>query len=449
MTLLAIVNFVNYSSRSKSSQSRGCMRSVMKYVAQDAKTQWQGRQLVTGVNCQAQSAYDDFLNTKLLYHKDGGRMFYHLVQSFPSGAEVNPDKAHAAALKLAEQFKDHEVLVCTHTDRDHVHSHLIINSVNFETGRKLHVDGDTIQRLKMANDKICAELGLPVFEPPREKKEKPMSSREYRVAEKRNSWKYRLINAIDDCMNYAGSKEEFIKLMGEYRITPKDKCGIGVRWEDTRKNITYTLPSGMKCRDDRLHEEKYLKENMEHEFAIRQEALQRGAEGSEQTKPGGGADTPQWSASAPSANRRNSHDADDRRGRGEDTKPDGQPEQQHPLSDGTGWESAREQYYEHRKRGESFEEVRAQLNAYRQELNNPDGDSVLGLDPVADALISTAVTVATLSDTGPVRDATSMRQHIDSKAYRERQRKRIAMGHKPDDHEDEENQPNRQQTMSM
>ncbi len=122
---MAIINFVNYSSRSKSSQSRGCMRSVMKYVAQDAKTQWQGRQLVTGVNCQAQSAYDDFLNTKLLYHKGGGRMFYHLVQSFPSGAEVDPDKAHAAALKLAEQFKDHEVLVCTHTDRDHVHSHLI------------------------------------------------------------------------------------------------------------------------------------------------------------------------------------------------------------------------------------------------------------------------------------------------------------------------------------
>ena len=59
------------------------------------------------------------------------------------------------------------------------------------------------------------------------------------------------------------------------------------------------------------------------------------------------------------------------------------------------------------------------------------------------------MTVAALSDTGPVRDATSMRQHIDSKAYRERQRKRIAMGHKSDDHEDEENQPNRQQTMSM
>ena len=245
---MAIINFVNYSSRSKSSQSRGCMRSVMKYVAQDAKTQWQGHQLVTGVNCQAASAYDDFLNTKLLYHKDGGRMFYHLVQSFPSGAEVDPVTAHAAALKLAEQFKDHEVLVCTHTDRDHVHSRLIINSVNFETGRKLHVDGDVIKELKMVNDQICAELGLPVFEPPREKKEKPMSSREYRVAAKSLSWKFALISTIDLCMAYAGSKDEFVDLMRSE--------GYQVKWTDERKYITYTTPDDQRCRDNKLHETK-------------------------------------------------------------------------------------------------------------------------------------------------------------------------------------------------
>ena len=442
---MAIVNFVNYSSRSKSSQSCGCMRSVMKYVAQDAKTKWQGRQLVTGVNCQAQSAYDDFLNTKLLYHKDGGRMFYHLIQSFPSGAKVDPATAHVAALKLAEQFNDHEVLVCTHTDRDHVHSHLIINSVNFETGRKLHVDGDTIQQLKMINDQICAELGLPVFEPPRERKEKPMFSREYRVAEKRNSWKYRLINAIDDCMTYAGSKEEFIKLMGKYKITPTDKCGIGVRWEDTRKNITYTLPSGMKCRDDRLHEEKYLKENMEHEFAIRQEALQRGAEGPEQARSSGGADAPQWSAPTAAKDRRSVHNADDSRGRGEDTKPNGESEQPHPVSDGTGWESAREQYYEHRKHGESFEEVRSQLNTYRESLDRPDSADLPDLDYLAGTVAAVAVTAAALEDNGPVRDATTTHYHVDSKALKETRRKKIAMGHKPDDHEDEK--PTWSQTM--
>ena len=427
---MAIINFVNYSSRSKSSQSRGCMRSVMKYVSRGDKTLWHDRQLVTGVNCQAASAYDDFLNTKLLYHKDGGRMFYHLVQSFPSGAEVNPATAHAAALKLAEQFKDHEVLVCTHTDRDHVHSHLIINSVNFETGRKLHVDGDTIQQLKMVNDKICSELGLPVFEPPREKKEKPISSREYRSADKSQSWKFALMSTIDLCMSYAGSKDEFIDLMHSE--------GYEVKWTDERKYITYTTPDDQRCRNNKLHETKYLKENMEHEFAIRQAQVSGGAEGPEQATPGGNGYAPQWSAPTSSTNRRNAHNTDDDRGRGENTKPVDQPEQPRHVSDGTGWENTRELFYEHRKRGESFEEVYSQFNAYRKDMDHPDGDSVLGLNPVADALISAAVTVAALSDTGPVRDATTMRQHVDSKALKETRRKKIAMGHKADDHEDEQ-----------
>ena len=426
---MAVVNFVNYSSRSKSSQSRGCMRSVMKYVAQEAKTQWQGRQLVTGVNCQAQSAYDDFLNTKLLYHKDGGRMFYHLVQSFPSGTEVDPDKAHAAALKLAEQFKDHEVLVCTHTDRNHVHSHLIINSVNFETGRKLHVDGDVIGQLKMVNDQICAELGLPVFEPPREKKEKPMSSREYRSADKSQSWKFALMSTIDLCMVYAGSREEFMELM--------KSVGYDVKWTDERKYITYTTPDDQRCRDNKLHETKYLKENMEHEFAIRQAQVLGRTESLEQATSSGGADDPQWSAPASTKNRGSTHDTDDHRGHEADTKPDSEPEQPHTGSATTGWENEREQYYEHRKHGESFEEVCARLNAYRESLNNPDSADLPALDYLAGTVAVAAVTAVALEDNVPVHDATSMRQHIDSKAYRERQRKRIAMGHKPDDHEDE------------
>ena len=74
--------------------------------------------LVSGINCQPQSVYDDFLNTKLLYHKDGGVMFYHMVQSFPKGAAVDPRQAHEAARRLAEYFDGCEVLVCTHVRAD-------------------------------------------------------------------------------------------------------------------------------------------------------------------------------------------------------------------------------------------------------------------------------------------------------------------------------------------
>ena len=158
---MAIVHFVNYK---RSTQSRAAMRGVMLYVMQEKKTAWEGAPLISGINCQPQSVYDDFLNTKLLYHKDGGAMFYHMVQSFPKGAAVDPRRAHEAARRLAEYFDGCEVLVCTHVDREHIHSHCIINSVNFETGKKLHMAKEQIQELMRRNDAICQEMGLPVFE---------------------------------------------------------------------------------------------------------------------------------------------------------------------------------------------------------------------------------------------------------------------------------------------
>ena len=110
------------------------MKSVMRYVSQTSKTLWDGQQLVSSIGCQPETAFDEFLSTKLLHHKDGGVMFYHMVQSFPKGADIDPRAAHEAARRLAGYFEGCEVLVCTHVDREHIHSHCIINSVNFETG---------------------------------------------------------------------------------------------------------------------------------------------------------------------------------------------------------------------------------------------------------------------------------------------------------------------------
>lgn len=270
MAEIAIISFTNY----PKGQTRPCMAAVMAYTKQDTKTLWQGQSLVSGINCTPQSAYNDFLSTKLLYHKDSGTLFYHMVQSHPKGAEVNPITAHAAAMKLAEYFVGREVLVCTHVDRDHVHSHFIINSVSLEDGRKLHIAEPQLQELRRRNDELCMQFGLPVFQKgQKRKKVKSLSTAEYHVAAKGGSWKFRLMNTIDDCMRFARTREEFITLMrGE---------GYDVRWEKSRQNITYTIPSGMKCRDDRLHDEKYLKEAMEREFGIRQRILAGGIEAAE------------------------------------------------------------------------------------------------------------------------------------------------------------------------
>lgn len=260
---MAIVHFVNYK---RGTQSRAAMRGVMLYVMQEKKTAWEGGPLVSGINCQPQSVYDDFLNTKLLYHKDDGVMFYHMVQSFPKGAAVDPRQAHEAARQLAEYFDGCEVLVCTHIDREHIHSHCVINSVNFETGKKLHIAKEQLQELMRRNDAICQEMGLPVFDAPTQQA-RGMSGAEYHTALRGQSWKLRLMNTIDECMKYAADKDSFVSLM--------ESEGYAVRWERGRKYITYTTPDGLKCRDNKLHEEKYCKEVMEHEFRIRAELIQR------------------------------------------------------------------------------------------------------------------------------------------------------------------------------
>ena len=260
---MAIVHFVNYK---RGTQSRAAMRGVMLYVMQEKKSAWEGEPLVSGINCQPQSAYDDFLNTKLLYHKDGGVMFYHMVQSFPKGEAVDPRQAHEAARRLAEYFDGCEVLVCTHVDREHIHSHCVINSVNFETGKKLHMAKEQIQELMRRNDAICQEMGLPVFDAPTQQA-RGMGGAEYHTALKGQSWKLRIMNTIDECMKYAADWDAFVSLMASE--------GYQVRWESTRKYITYTTPDGMRCRDNKLHEEKYCKEVMEHEFRIRSKYVQR------------------------------------------------------------------------------------------------------------------------------------------------------------------------------
>ena len=165
-------------------------------------------------------------------------MFYHMVQSFPKGADVDPRTAHEAARRLAEYFEGCEVLVCTHVDREHFHSHCIINSVNFETGKKVHMADKQIQELRVRNDQICEELGLPKFQKDEQRQSRGMSNAEYYTAVKGESWKFELMRVIDECMRCAGNREEFLALLRSE--------GYSATWTDSRKNITYITPDGRK-----------------------------------------------------------------------------------------------------------------------------------------------------------------------------------------------------------
>ena len=254
---MAIVTFIRYQK-----QSAGALRGVAGYVSQAEKTMGEdGLQLLSGQNCTPELAAQEFLATRQMYRKNSPVWFYHYVQSFHPEEEITGTQAHRLAQTFARRaWPDSEVLIATHLDAGHIHSHFLVNAVCCQSGKMLRQGPSTLHTLRECSDRLCMEYGLSVL-PKGRSNAKGMTAREYRSAAKGESWKFRLMYAIDHCMRYARTKEEFIDRM--------EAMGYGVSWTDSRKYITYTTPQGMKCRDNRLHHEGYTKSAMEQEFALR------------------------------------------------------------------------------------------------------------------------------------------------------------------------------------
>ena len=255
-------------------QNRFAMRAVINDCMQEYKTydNKSKRRLVSGVNCDGANAFREFMATKKVYGKDNGFFFYHYAQSFSPKEKIIPEQAHEIALEFAEKaWPGHEVLVATHCDREHIHSHFVINSVGFESGKKLRQSPSTLKQLRKLSDEICIAHGLSVLQPYQGGKNS-MSSREYRARLRGNSWKEKLAKDIDTAMSYSGNKDEFIRNMSI--------LGYHMTWTDERKYLTFHCPNGKSCRDIKLHDDKYLKDNIECEL------LQREFPGSEKQPTG-------------------------------------------------------------------------------------------------------------------------------------------------------------------
>lgn len=264
MTTLASVTYIK-----ETRQRPSDMQRVMDYCMQEKKT-WDeeaGHRWVSGINCDGLNSVMEFEATKAAWNKDEGIRFYQYVQSFSPEEDITHQQAHELALEFAAKaWPGHEVLVATHCDTDHVHSHFVINSVSFETGLKLRQHPTTLVQLRQLSDEICMTHGFSTLER-YEKGGQKVSAREYRAAVKGNSWKFQLMYHIGEAMKRSTNKEDFIRQM--------KKRGYDVLWTQERKHITYTCPNGMKCRGSKLHDERYGKEMMEYEFAIREYEIQR------------------------------------------------------------------------------------------------------------------------------------------------------------------------------
>lgn len=450
---MATVTFIKYQK-----QSVGALHGVAGYVSQKQKTQQEdGWQLVSGQNCTPQLAAQEFIATRQMHRKDSPIWFYHYVQSFSPDEEITGALAHQVAQEFSQRaWPDSEVLIATHTDAEHIHTHFIVNSVCYETGKMLRQRPSTLKNLRALSDELCMKYGLSVLEKQQPKRAKGMSSREYRSAVKGESWKFRLMNTIDQCMQYASTKEEFIALMKSE--------GYEVRWTDRRKNITYTTPKGMKCRDDRLHDEKYTKEVMEHEFRIRAALAHGGIEAEERSTAGTNSDLSQPGGVGQSAaDDQRTVSVDDRaeQGSGEpgaahsgthsvsagDFQPEGAVP--HPGADGgagagcggstaaaaTGWEEERDFCFSAQSENGDVSHGMAGSDF----AGDHGGDGGLAGD-----LVRLGRSLERDQDSDSIRDATTMHPHTDRKTLRQERQKKIAQGHAEDDYEEE---PTWQQTM--
>ena len=265
---MATVNYIPYKK-----QSAFTMRGVMMYVCLKEKTllKDQGYPLITGQNCCAETAFSEFTASKARYKKNDQVQFYHYTQSFKVGLDITPQQAHQIAVEFAQKnYPDYEVLIATHTDAPHIHSHFIINSVSFEHGKKLHQTPHTLRELRLSSDEICQKHGFEILPTYTFGRSKTPSRAQRKAHERGDSWKDQLQQAIEFAMTRSSDKEAFIFNM--------ERQGYFVKWTDARKTITYTCPNGKSCRDDRLFGAKFFKVNMELEFHYRQQKKEIGGQ---------------------------------------------------------------------------------------------------------------------------------------------------------------------------
>lgn len=261
-------------------QTPSAQKGVLDYCMQPSKTFDEDERLayISGYHCIPELANESFLATQKIFgHEPDGVRFYHFVQSFKIGENISPQEANEIGMELAKIFENREVIVATHIDKDHLHNHIVVCSYDLESGLKLHYNKYFLSDLRQKSDEICQAHGLNVLKKynPNVKSQR-LGPKEYRAAMNGNSWKMALRVAIDFCMTRATNKDEFQREM--------KKLGYDMVWTPERKYITYICPTQdgkeRKVRDIKLNDEKYLKENMEHEFRIRTE-LYGQAQGSE------------------------------------------------------------------------------------------------------------------------------------------------------------------------
>ena len=263
----------------KAVSSKASIGKAIDYVTKEEKTE---QKLLSGKDCNPLTAKEEMNITKMFYHKTKGRTYKHFVQSFHKDEKITSEQAHQLANQLAEkckQFQGFEVLIATHQDREHIHTHFIVNSVNFKDGHKFNMSKKDLQEMKNLSDELCEVRGLHICEKGKtfegkEREETTAYKKEaYQLLKKAENGKIKsyiqeIGLAVLECKGKAKNQDDFIEKM-------KEK-GIGVSWQDNHKYITFTHlqrqeqgEKQCKIRNNKLEKYYHLKlgkEDLKNEF---------------------------------------------------------------------------------------------------------------------------------------------------------------------------------------
>ena len=271
----------------KRTNTHGAMRNCIEYVLRQDKTS-ELLTYVTGPYCRDEIKYDlvyrTFLEEKKMWDKDSGRMYAHNIISWHKDEQITPEQALEFGKEFAENwFSGFQTLVAVHKDKDHIHCHLVTNSVSYEDGRQLQNTKKDLERMKQLTNQMCRERGLTVAEKGKHFDESQIEKGEVIAwsKDKYNLFRQQVkdsfvadcamavLKALENCI----SKEKFIEKMKQF--------GWNVNWTEKRKHITFQNQDGKKVRDSNLSKTFHLdisKEDLENEFDRNYERVRAEAE---------------------------------------------------------------------------------------------------------------------------------------------------------------------------
>lgn len=211
------------------------LNDVIDYAMNPDKTEQQF--YVSGINCQANSAYEEMKNVKAFFHKEDKILGFHAYQSFKE--KVSPELAHKIGLELAKEIwgDRFQVIVTTHLNTEHTHNHFVINSVSFVDGLKYYDNHTTYSRIRHVSDELCKEYGLNVLT---EKATKANLKYDnfYKKSLYNDNYSNTAKKEIDLAIRQAYSYDDFLYLMKklDYEITIR-AGKMSIRKNSYKRNI--------------------------------------------------------------------------------------------------------------------------------------------------------------------------------------------------------------------